>query len=244
MKRKRIDDDKCFFNLAWLLMVIVGLLASTGCATIQDLQSMPLRTGMNSLHLDNGSVCLLSIKAENQFKPGWPPEVYRVTVINDDTKKRYLFKVVELDSSLFIQTTKDMFTANKEGPTEALVSFQLMPGTYRLKGVGGGCTKALTSGHFDFPFDIPFTVNPGEYVYMGRIEMTNRERVSKDEIPSGGKFPLLDQSISGFGRSTFDVNVIDNFDQDIDAFKAKFPVIANQEIRKRILPQWKKPVGK
>ena len=220
MKKKRIVDDKCFCKLAWLLMVIVGLLASTGCATMKDLQSMPLRTGMNSLHLENGSVCLLSIIAKNQFKPSWPPEVYEVPVINDGTKKRYLFKVVELDSSFFIQTTKDIFTLKKEGSTEALVSFQLMPGAYRLKGVRGGCTKALTSGHFNFPFDIPFTVDPGEYVYMGRIEMTNRERVSKDEIPSGKKFPLIDQQISGFSRSTFDVDVIDNFDQDIDAFKA------------------------
>lgn len=251
MKRKRIDEDKCFFKLAWLLMVIIGLLASAGCATLQEdfrdlqnLRSMPLQTGMNSLNVNNGSICLLSIKAENQFKTGWPPEVRIVKIVNVDTKERYLFKVVELDFSLFIKTGKDMVTINKEGVTEALVGFQLIPGDYLLKDVRGGCVKALICGQFAFPFDIPFTVNPGEYVYMGRIEMINRKRVSKDEIPSGGKFPLVDQFISGFGRSTFDVNVIDNFDQDIDAFKAKFPVIANQEIRKRILPQWKKPVGK
>ncbi len=129
---------------------------------------------------------------------------------------------------------------------EGLISFQLQLGSYRLSAIRGGCTRgigiAATMATFDFPFDIPFQIYDKEYVYLGRIEMTNRERVSEDDIPSGNNLiTRLPQKFSGFGTGTFDVIIYDNFDQDIQSFKEKYPVIGNQQINKRVLPQWEKP---
>ncbi|MDD5451705.1 MAG: hypothetical protein PHT49_07415 [Desulfovibrionales bacterium] len=183
------------------------------------------------------------MRTDNKYKPGWPPEVYRITVIDDSTKKEYLINLIE--ESLLKKAIKDTFSTKKEGPWESFISFQLPPGSYRLSAIAGGCTKgvgvAAAMGSFDFPFDILFQVENGECVYLGRLEMTNRKRVSEDERPSGGKLGLLGQELSGFADGTFDVKIYDNFDQDIQNFKEKYPVLSNQVIKKRILPQWKKP---
>jgi hypothetical protein len=96
---------------------------------------------------------------------------------------------------------------------------------------------------FDFPFDIPFQTNQNETVYLGRIEMINRERLSDNEIPSGDttktRKPQYD---SGFATGTFDVKIYDDLPQDIARFKGQYPLLETIKIEKRILPPWQKPM--
>jgi hypothetical protein len=66
--------------------------------------------------------------------------------------------------------------------------------------------------------------------------MTNRERTSEDEIPSGDTtVTRLPQKQSGFGAGAFDVKIFDNFDEDINKFKAEYPVLDEMTITRSYL---------
>lgn len=229
------------------VFVVFLVLTLTGCASMMP-KGMVFNEPNDRVNLKNGSVCLMSLKTDNKFKPTWPPEVYGIAVTNEATNKKINISVHSLAmGDLLKKGFKDVGTFKyKSSSWEKLISFQLPSGSYRLASIRGGCTKSagiiIAMASFDFPFDIPFQTFDEEYVYLGRIEMTNRERVSDDEIRSGNNlFTRLPQKQSGFGTGTFDVNIYDNFDQDIKDFRAKYFILKSQEINKRILSQWQKP---
>ena len=223
------------------------LLGMVGCASMSS-NEMVFREGNESVNLEAGSVCLLSLRTDNQFKPKWPPEVYAIKLINQATNKETNIAVQSRSmGALLKKGFGDALTFNKNTSSwEGLISFQLPPGSYRIAAVRGGCSRSIgiaaAIASFDFPFDVPFHVYDNEYVYLGRIEMTNRKRVSNDEIPSGDNFiTRLPQKQSGFGTGTFDVNIYDNYDQDIQKLEEQYPAIRGQTIARRVLPQWTKP---
>jgi len=230
----------------WLLGAVLLLLANN-YATAETIE-MAIKEGNEIIRLPEGSVCLLTLKTDNQFKPEWPPEVYALELMNQETGKKINIAVQSRKvGSLLKKGFKDAFTFNKNTSLwEGLVSFQLSPGQYRLTAVRGGCTRSIGIGAaiatFDFPFDIPFQVMETEYVYLGRIEMINRERKSDDEIPSGDTtITRISQRQSGFATGTFEVAITDNFDPDMGKFREKYPPIDNHPVAKRILPPWEKP---
>lgn len=234
-----------FHRVSLLVMAVV--LFSSGCASMQT-REMIFKTGNEKPNFDKGAISLFSLKTDNKFKPEWPPEVYGIEIINEKTNKKINIAVQSMSfGALLKKGMGDVFTAKKDSSSwEGLISFQLQPGSYRLSAIRGGCTRgvgiAAAMASFDFPFDISFQTYDKEYAYLGRIEMTNRERVSEDEIPSGDNSATrLPQKFSGFGTGTFDVEIYDNFDQDIQRFKEKYPAIGNQKINKRVLSQWEKP---
>ena len=222
-----------------------------GCASKMHVQEMALSPGDDALALKGNHILLLSLKTDNRFKPEWPPEVVALEIMNDSTQEKIEIAVQSMSKmSLFKKALHDTFTLNKGTSSwEGLISFHLPPGDYHLIAVRGMCTRgagiAAAIASFNFPFDIPFQVDHEQFVYLGRIEMINRERVSDDEIPSGDTTASrIPQMQSGFGTGTFDVTIKDNFDKDIPRFKEKYPVLNGQEITKKILPQWTKPKNK
>jgi hypothetical protein len=238
-----------FRNIFLCLMISVLLLPANDFANAETIE-MAIKEGNEILSLQEKSVCLLTLRTENQFKPEWPPEVYNLELTHQDTNKKIHVAVQSRNfGSLLKKGFKDAFTLNKNTSSwEGLVSFQLPAGRYRLTAVRGGCTRSIGIGAaiatFDFPYNIPFEVQAGEYVYLGRIEMTNRERKSEDEIPSGDTTATrIPQHQAGFSTGTFEVKILDNFEVDIQKFKEKYPGISNYQVANRILPPWEKPGG-
>jgi len=240
-----------FFNVSTLFVVLIAMatLFVNGCASVQT-REMALEKGQEKLSLQKDSICFLSVKTDNKFKPEWPPEVWAMELTDQKTNKKINIAVQSKSwGSLLKKGLSDSFTLNKGTSSwEGLVSFELPQGKYRLSAVRGGCNRGIGIGaamaSFDFPFDIPFQVYDKECVYLGRIEMTNRERTSDKEIPSGDTTSTrLPQQHSGFGTGTFDVKIFDNMDEDIHRFKAEYPVLDQMKITKRILPPWSMPTS-
>ena len=218
-------------------LLTYGLLFSAGCASMPR---TPLRSSDNSLNLDNGSVYLLSIKTDNKFHTGWPPEVQHLVVRDDGSGEEIDFLTIE--GSLWAKATHDAFTTKRDQRSESLVGLNLPPGSYHLWTIAGGATKgvgvAALSSSFSFPFDIPFGSQGKEIVYLGNVEMVNRERKSDDELPSAPALPLINP---GFSGSTFDVTIADKYEEDVPRFREKFPALGTQAISRRVLPQWQRP---
>lgn len=240
------NNGRIYCLMTVILLVVISFLNS-GCSSIQT-KEMALRDGVDTLNMGGGAICLLTLKTDNQYKPEWPPEVYGLEIVDQATNKKMNIAVQSMSmGSLIKKGLNDTFTAKKDGSVwEGLISFHLPVGSYSISAVRGGCTRgigiAAAMASFDFPFDTPFEVNAHEYVYLGRIEMINRERKSEDEIPSGDNtITRIPQKQSGFGTGTFDVQIYDNYDQDIKSFTEKFPVLNGKKIAKHVLPAWSKP---
>ena len=246
-KRDHAEFDNCIGKGSFVFLLILTALFFVGCGSKQ-MQEMALSPDDDAASLRGNHISLLTIRTDNQFKPSWPPEVYGLEITDERTNEKMQIAVHSLSKmSLIKKALNELKEINEKSSSwEGLISFHLPPGRYRLTGIRGGCTRSagivVGMASFDFPFNIPFQVDSEQYIYLGRIEMVNRERVSDDEIPSGNNVATrLPQKQSGFGTGTFDVKIYDNFDQDIQRFRNKYPVLINQQIAKKILPPWKKP---
>jgi hypothetical protein len=228
-------------------MFMVLLLA--GCGSKPAVQEMALSPDDQAIDLQGSHIFLLSMKTDNRFKPEWPPEVWAIEIIDDSTGEKIEIAVQTMSKSALIKKAMgDTFTMDKGTSSwEGLISFHLPPGSYHLAAVRGGCIRgagiAAAIASFDFPFNIPFQVGREQFVYLGRIEMINRERLTDDEIPSGDTtVTRIPQQQSGFGTGTFDVTVMDNFERDIPKFREQYPVLQGMEITRKIMPPWTKPL--
>jgi hypothetical protein len=71
--------------------------------------------------------------------------------------------------------------------------------------------------------------------YIGRASGITRKR-QEGEFRSGPPLPLLDQSVSGFSGSTFDVELSDQREEDLKAFRLIFPALTDVDIQIDALP--------
>jgi hypothetical protein len=152
-----------FSNVSTLLVVLIAIatLFVNGCASVKT-RGMALEKGQEKLSLQKDSICFLSVKTDNKFKPEWPPEVWAMELTDEKTNKKINIAVQSTSlGSLLKKGLSDSFTVNKGTSSwEGLVSFKLPQGKYRLSSVRGGCNRGIGMGaamaSFDFPFNIPF----------------------------------------------------------------------------------------
>jgi hypothetical protein len=79
-----------------------------------------------------------------------------------------------------------------------------------------------------------FRIEPGRAVYVGRVEAVRRERKG-DEPRAGSVIPLIDQAVTGFSGGTFEVKVVDRYDEDVALFKATYAPLAGVSVDKALL---------
>lgn len=213
------------------LMLILGIVvvlavAVSGCATFKP---MALSDKVNSPDTGKESVALLTIKLANQYKPAFQPDLYYVTVLSQEgEKQRYAFRVGEAHHQV------------KEEFNEYLVSISLPPGKYKVVLINGLSRRFPISGQLVLPMSGPFELKPNAMVYLGRIEAVNRERKDDGELRAGPLIPLIDQAVTGFSGGTFDVKIVDNYDDDLAVFRQKYPTLSRFAIDRAVLPPWVK----
>jgi hypothetical protein len=96
-------------------------------------------------------------------------------------------------------TVKKPIRQEKDTFNEYLVSVDLPPGKYTIGQVSGLSTAILIRGHFEFSIGAKF------------------------EPRSGAVVPLVDQSVTGYGNSTFDISITDQSGKDIPLFEQAYP---------------------
>jgi hypothetical protein len=197
-------------------------LGGSGCAS-----QMALESTKWPAKLKRESVGLFTLRMENEYKPAYQPQVEWFRVVAEKTGKTKCFEPgapSEMERKQFF---------------EYLVSVNLPPGRYTLQKVAGvawspSLSILLLAGNFRFPVNGHFDLPPQAVVYLGHVRMVNRKREA-NERRSGGPFPLIDQAISGFHGSTFDVTISDRSETDIPAFLVRYPALGNRRIEKAIM---------
>jgi hypothetical protein len=214
---------------AWHLLAVPGLivLAACGCATIK-----PMALSDKPAALDTGreSVALMTIKTANPYRPSYQPNLTHVVVWSDDAeRKRFSFKVDEPHKRV-----KDEFN-------DYLVSMSLPPGRYSLRELFGTSGIFPVRGSFAVPLYKKLELKPNSVIYLGRVVAVNRERKNDDALRAGPVIPLIDQAVTGFSGGTFDVQIVDNYDEDMAAFRQAYPALVRFTVERGVLPPWTKP---
>ncbi|MHC4323452.1 MAG: hypothetical protein ACYSUX_04170 [Planctomycetota bacterium] len=204
-----------------LVFSVLVVFSMVGCASTQP---MALSAKTKTLDLSEASVALMTVKIANEFKPGFQPTDCFVYIKDVKTGKIQTFIVGKPN-----QSVKKQFN-------DYLVSMRCIPGEHRLQNIGGSSRHFPIYGSFQIPVSNSFDIQPGKVVYLGRIEAVNRKRVG-NQPRAGSVIPLIDQGVSGFSGGTWHIKMYDNYEEDIAAFKERYPLIGNYTVEKMVLSQ-------
>jgi len=169
---------------AWAFVILGLLCLLAGGATTKP---MGLSEALGTLAASKESVAFFSLKAVNQHKPGFQPNVSHVFRWEDGKEKREKYSF----------TVDDPYRQGKDEFNEYLVSLRLPPGKYVLRKLLGSAGFFPIRGMFGAPVFTRFEMTPGTVVYFGRIEATIRQRTSDDQLRAGSLIPLIDPAVTG-----------------------------------------------
>jgi hypothetical protein len=213
---------------AFLGLVIVGILTMAGgCGP--KLKHMALTENMTSLDLSKESVAVFVVRVSNQVNVDCQARYGLSGTLKDANGKQQ-----EFSGTVVVKTIEKQYG-------EFLVSLALTPGHYELRGLSTSLTNraGFILSHCAIPIYLSFDIDAQQVVYLGRIEATMRKKEG-EEVVAGFFLPLFDQAASGVTSGTFDVKIVDDYENDMLEFKQRYLVLDNQKIQKTILPQWRR----
>lgn len=206
------------FRSLLALLLVAGL---SGCGA-----NMALTKGQDKLEMSDNGVVLATVRIANQNKPGYQP-ILRLA---------FLQQLAPVNERLTFKINDDPYKAVKEQYNEYLLSFGLKPGDYSLNSLFGTYNiPLLVSATCSVNCNAPFTVKQGVVSYLGNIQATIVERKG-DEDRAGPLVPLIDQSVAGFSNGTFELKIIDRYEEDLAAYQAEYPALKGVKIEKQLLP--------
>ena len=176
--------------------------------------------------VEKGSLVLVSLRTRNDHRPDYTPHVDQLVFESigapatpGGSAKRTFVAVVSA------QPAETPIPVERVGWYAA----QLPPGEYRLTKIKGSSQTFWVRGWFSWPVDWSFRLAPGEVLHLGDGSMVNRKR-AKGEERSGGIFPIVDQSVSGYAESTFDVALSPADANSAAGFRRKYKALAEVEL--------------
>lgn len=174
-----------------------------------------------SVDFEKGSLVLLSLRLRNDHRPDYTPHVDELhfeqvgqQAAGDTSGKRTRIAIVSAQPADATQLPERV----------GWYAAQLPPGAWRLAKIKGSTRTFWVSGWFSWPVDWSFELKPGEVLHLGDGVMINRTR-AKHEERSGGIFPIIDQSVSGYAESTFDVTLTAATESSIASFRSHFAAL-------------------
>jgi len=192
----------------------LGLLV--GCAPTQP---MALDDMQAPLELGNDTILLLRLHTVNELKPGFQPEVLGIRVVNLATHEPITFKPIARP------------VVQGQG-YEYLVSLRLPSGQYEIATLNGMSFGYHLQAYFEVPLHRQVAIPPGKVIYLGRIDARNVCRTSDEQPPSGPQLPLIDQTVAGYCSGTFQIDIEDRFNEDLDVFRKSFPALRSLTVER------------
>jgi hypothetical protein len=211
----------CTPLLGWLAAVLLG-----GCAVPPY---MPLADG-NSDAYTTKPLYLMTVVLRNEQSPRYQPRVTDVVVHRNNGSAKPDEQKFRLDDKAAIPA------AGKEGSETFLIRFTADAGS-TVAGVNALAKAFPIVADYYLPLYVPIPdAAPGVH-YLGSVRGVIRERKEGD-APAGHMFPAITQAIAGASSGTFDVEINDSYDSDVEMFKAAYPALKEVPVTKRLLPAW------
>ena len=209
------------------LAILTIIILLSGCATVHD---MGVNKSTEKLNLDGNGLLLMSLEISNLYKPDYQPQIlvtHLETPGADSKEDRHNFKT-DLDG-----------TVSSSAGTRYLLRMKIPPGKYVVRGATCMYRSLFLASSCLLPIHADIEVKGDTTTYLGRVSGTMRER-KEGELRSGPVIPLIDQAVTGFATSTFDVVISDAWEEDVKSYSTLFPALAQAEIAKNIMPKFDK----
>jgi hypothetical protein len=173
---------------------------------------------------------LVSATIRNDYAKRWQPRVMTVS-LTENVNGKPVSRVFRMDG-------RGSVWAEEEGQQDVfLLRFNATAAEAMFVGMSAMASAFPLHGHYFVPMYSAIAKAPPGVHYLGRIKAIIRER--KDgEFRAGPLIPLIDQGIVGASSGTFDIEIVDAFDDDVPLFKRTFPALEGAMIARAILPPW------
>lgn len=208
------------------VFLIAALLA--GCAS-------PLDKNATSLDLSRESIVVITMRMTNAYRPAINPTSLGVLVGAQDANAHVAHSVPTgpptSSSPQTLGRSSELSRTN-----EALILMRLAPGQYRLNRLWGYAGHVLVQAEMNYAVQADFVVPPQAVVYLGHLDVVNKERTNKDDQATGLVIPLIPQAVAGFSGGTLDVRLSDRYERDINWLKSEYPVTKNVSVVRAALP--------
>lgn len=90
-------------------------------------------------------------------------------------------------------------------------------------------------GRFDQKIGKRFQLIDQKIVYLGHVKARLVEKTSDDEERAGQITPIIDQLKTGMSDGTFKFTVEDNYEEDLNLLRSKYPAIGGFKIEKQLM---------
>ncbi len=208
-------------------LLIVTTLILTGCATVQN-SAFDGQT--KKLDFSQNSYFVMGVEINHAVKPKYNPNSDIILFVQKIGAKSKSDRF-----SLILKPSE--FQLLPSGAVSGYFRGALPPGDYTLGDIIGFARKFPINGSFTLPLESNFRIEKNEVAYLGKLRARTRKK-RKGEFAAGSVIPLLDQAVSGFASSTFDVQISDDSESAKAWMNKAYPVLASEELSIRILPKY------
>jgi hypothetical protein len=200
-------------RLLMCVFLFVGALNLTACSSGFDKKAQ-------SVDWSKGPVVVLSASLKNEYRPSFNATGLNIKIATINAPSQQL----------------DVLISNTVKDDMGILVTQLLPGSYRIKNVGGFAFNVLIVGGFSFEVDSRFTVRDQRgVIYLGHIAATNIEKTDKNDQASGGVLPIIDQAVSGFAGGTLKINLEDRYDLVSAKLKEDYQSLRDYPLERNLL---------
>ena len=197
-----------------------------GCATTATLQT---QLEKKLALLDSKGLVLTTVTFDNKLdNRSLLPRLFLIGKDGNNKNDKYRFGSQHL-------------RALTEGRDFYLIILEENPGKHSFYSVRGSMVGGVFNPSFEAPMLVNYQAKENEILYIGNIHLVLRKKTSDLELRAGPVIPIFDQA--AIGDATFDVEINDEYERDINEFEKVFINLKGHSVVKRILPSWSRPTS-
>lgn len=205
-------------------LFVATALVLAGCATPTK---MAFHKDTETATSTKKPIFLMTATLKNSYRPSYQPKMLVLNVEKEGANQKS-------DRINFIMDDK---AKNESDSPELGNSYffrmELEKGNYVLRGLTG-FSGIFPRGHFFAPLHAKIQSAETGIFYLGHINAVIRERIG-NEFSAGSPVPIIAQTVTGFSGGTFDIEITDQFENDVSEFRVRFPALREAEIQKALL---------
>lgn len=204
------------------VLLLVVLFVLSGCS---NFSKMPLQPD-GFMAKDAQSVLVGRIKIQNKNKPKYQPKLLSINIERGGDNN--VFQTPTLITEVENESKDYLFSLAMDPGVATLTNFVLVSRVFPVNGTGV------------LPFQVPVDFPANSIVYIGNLDVSIVPR-EEEQPRAGSVIPLIDQSVTGFSSGTYEVDVSDNYDEDLALLMDNYPYLSGREVIKVMLPDWVYP---
>jgi hypothetical protein len=211
----------------FLVLFLASAALMTGCAIAPY---MPLSE--EGAKVDSTKpLYLMSVTLKNDYKERWQPRILNVILSKENG-------TAKPDQIVFRMDSKGTIASESEKEqTTYLVRFTAESSPHTILGFNAMASAFPVHGFYFTPLHSSVPTATGGVYYLGAVKAIVRER-KENEFRAGPVIPLIDQAVAGASSGSFDVEITDAYNSDVELFRKTFGPLKDMEIQKAVLPKW------